>query len=348
MKKNKNSLICGVLALSVVVAGCSTGDIQSRGRLDYLQSSSVNPLELPPDLVASQNRTGSNRATQLLSEYQKEVNSRGNLSNRVLASSSDVRLERSGNQRWISTSLPADIVWTRSVQLFQELGLPIAVQNPEAGILESGWAENRADVPDSFIRQLLKKALDNMFSAPTRDKFKLRLERNGKNVLVYITHYGMKDKTTGSDDEFHTWVDRPRDPELEAEMLSRLMVKLGATSTQEYKQRSTIQFNQEGNRLVVNRPVESIWPQVGSLLDDGANFKVESQNSNSNSYVVLQKDPTKKTGSRLAFWKARQPVYYRFNVTVTPQGKGQTAITIQPLDSRPTADIINQLRINLL
>lgn len=347
MKYNK--VLMGGLASLVVLAGCSTSTIQPKGRLDYLNASSVNPLELPPDLVSSGHRVDSNnRATQMLSEYQKQVNNRNNLSDRVLVSSDAVRVERAGDNRWIVTTLPPEYVWSRSVQLFQEVGLPIEISNPEAGILESGWAENRADVPDSWIRQLLKSTLDNVFSSPTRDKFRIRLERGNKGeVLVYVTHYGMKDQASGRDNEYHTWVDRPRDAELEAEMVSRLVAKLGAKDVKEINRGNAVNITETPTGVVINRPVDSLWAQVGNVLDDGAMFQVESQNSKDRSYIVMQKDPKKTTGGGLAFWTDKKPVYYRFKVQLVDNGKNSTAINITSLDGEKNGEIIQRLRTNL-
>lgn len=339
MRKNSKLIYLGVL-VGLAVAGCSTGGVQSKNRLDYLKANSVNPLELPPDLTRT---TSVNQTNQLLSQYEQQKNNIGRAQN-VLASSDSVRLERAGSQRWISTSLPADLVWTRANQLFREVGLPIEVSNPRAGLLESGWVENRADVPDTFIRKLLSSTLGAIFSSPTRDKFKLRLEPSNGRTLVYITHYGMKDQQEKYGDTY-TWVDRPRDPELEAEMLSRLMAKLGATNTQEHNVKNAVQVTPTNGGVRINRPANYVFPQVGSLLDDGAVFKVESQNSNTGEYHVVQRDATKKTGSALAFWKKREPVTYRFNIRVVANGNS-TMVYIDSLDGYTTEDIIKRLQTN--
>lgn len=345
MKYNK--VLIGGMACLVVLAGCSTSSIQPKGRLDYLNASSVNSLELPPDLTGRGSVDSNNRATQMLSEYQRQSANRDS-TNRVLVTSDSVRIERSGDNRWIVANLPAEYVWSKSVQLMQEIGLPIETQNPEAGILESGWAENRADVPDTWVRQLLKSTMDNMFSSSTRDKFRIRLERGQKGqVLVYVTHYGMKEKTSGRDNEFHSWVDRPRDLELEAEVLSRLVVKLGGQSGKEIKVGNNIKVVDSGTGVSVNRPLTSVWQQVGNILDDGATFKVESQDSQNNSFVVLQLDPKKKEGSKLAFWKSKKPVYYRFNVRLTSQGKDGTMIQIDSMDGKSKNEMVQRLKGNL-
>jgi outer membrane protein assembly factor BamC len=49
--------------------------------------------------------------------------------------------------------------------------------DPTIGIMETDWVENRADIPQDGLRGILKKYLDILYSAPTRDKFRVRLER---------------------------------------------------------------------------------------------------------------------------------------------------------------------------
>lgn len=347
MKYNK--ALMGSIACLIVLAGCSTSTIQPKGRLDYLNATSVNPLELPPDLTGRSNSVDSNnRTTQMLSDYQNQVNNRNNLSGRVLAKSDSVRIEKSGDTRWIVTTLPAEFVWSRAVQLFQEIGLAIETQNPEAGILESAWAENRADVPDSWIRELLKSALDNVFSSPTRDKFRVRLERtNNGEVLVYVTHYGMKDQTSGRDNEFHKWVDRPRDSELEAEMVARLVAKLGVANAKEVNNANAMIMDETSTGANINRPLQSVWIQVGNILDDGASFKIESQNSQEHSYIVLQKDPNKTKGGGIKFWQTKEPIYYRFKVNMMDTGKNNTVINIESLDGQSKNEILQRLRTSL-
>ncbi|MGL4675719.1 MAG: outer membrane protein assembly factor BamC, partial [Wohlfahrtiimonas sp.] len=190
--------------------------------------------------------------------------------------------------------------------------------------------------------------LDSVFTSPTRDKFRIRLERGGKGeVLVYVTHYGMKDQTSGRDNEFHKWVDRPRDSELEAEMIARLVAKLGVANPKEVSSANAMIMDETANGAVINRPLEAIWIQVGNILDDGATFKVESQNSRDHSYMVLQRDPNKTKGGGIKFWQEKEAIYYRFKVTMNADGKNRTAINIESLDGMPKDEIMQRLRTNL-
>jgi uncharacterized lipoprotein len=59
-----------------------------------------------------------------------------------------------------------------------ENGFNLAVDQPELGILETDWAENRAKLPQDIIRATLGKVFDSLYSTGERDKFRTRLERN--------------------------------------------------------------------------------------------------------------------------------------------------------------------------
>ena len=108
------------------------------------------------------------------------------------------RSESENGRRWINTGHSTDFVWLQVNQLLRQLGLEVDTSSPEAGLIETKWAENQADVPDGFIRGLIKRVASNLFGASSRDKFKIRLERSGDRVLVFVTHYAMKDEATGN------------------------------------------------------------------------------------------------------------------------------------------------------
>ncbi len=320
----KNKLTYAVVLSGLIISACSTQHIPARDSLQYLQSSRANPLEYPPDLV-KQTATD-RRATNVLSEYRRQT-ARAATSN-VLPTDSITRMESSGDRRWVNTGHSPDFVWTRVNQLLLELGLEVESSSPEAGLIETKWAENRADVPDGFIRRMLKTAFKNVFSAPTRDKFKIRLERDGQRTLVYVTHYGMQDHTSGNDDQYHRWVDRPSDPELEAEFVARLVAKLGGDGGHVSGAAGGLPVvERQGTSLIVNRNERDLFIQVGNILDDGAVFNVLEQFSADNRYRVGR--VTKKR--RFLFGKSYDREGELYNVQVTSLGGGESRIDVTPV-----------------
>ncbi len=78
-----------------------------------------------------------------------------------------------------------------------------------------------------------RKVIDTLYSTPERDKFRTRLERTASgSTEIYISHRGMQEVYSTTTKDQTVWQPRPTDPELEAEFLRRLMVKLGVTQEQ--------------------------------------------------------------------------------------------------------------------
>ena len=96
--------------------------------------------------------------------------------------------------------------------------------------METDWAENRAKIKDDVLRNLLGKVLDSLYSTAERDKFRTRLEPGIQpgTTDIFISHRGMYEIFVTEGKDQTKWQPREPDPELEAEMLRRLMVRLGS------------------------------------------------------------------------------------------------------------------------
>ena len=92
-------------------------------------------------------------------------------------SAAGVRIERDGNTRYIVLSESPDKLWIPVKEFWQENGFLLKVDSPDAGVMETDWAENRAKIPQDPIRNALGKLLDQAYSTGERDKFRTRLER---------------------------------------------------------------------------------------------------------------------------------------------------------------------------
>ena len=111
---------------------------------------------------------------------------------------------------------------------WKDNGFNLAQDRPEAGVIETEWAENRAKLPNDFIRSSIGRVFEYAYSTSELDKFRTRVERTPTGSDIYISHRGMEEKYIGERKESTVWQPRPTDPSLEAEFLARLMVKLGA------------------------------------------------------------------------------------------------------------------------
>ncbi len=328
-------LAAAVVAAAVGLGGCSTAqelfDSATTGnKVDYKSAGRQIPsLEIPPDLTAPtrDNRyvVPEIRGATTLSTYQAERRAQpAPGSTGVLPAVEAMRIERSGTQRWLVVNEAPETLWPLVKEFWQENGFLVETENPEAGLMETDWAENRAKIPQDFLRNMIGKVVDALYSTPERDKFRTRLERGNdpKTTEIYLSHRGMMEIYTTETKSETKWQPRPPDPELEAEFLRRLMIRLGAKeenakqilAANKDAQRAALTKQADGSeRLDVLEPFDRAWRRVGLALDR-VGFTVEDRNRQKGLYFVRYADPERdmakidgeKPGllSKLAFWKS--------------------------------------------
>ena len=321
----------GVVTAVLLLAGCGTANEMLEGKkVDYKSSGTLPSLEVPPDLTtpARDNRylvpeTGRGAAT--LSGFQAERAQQAKLggSTTVLPAIERMRIERSGNQRWLVVQDNPEKLWPLVKDFWRENGFLISVEIPEAGVMETDWAENRAKLPQDWVRATIGKVLEQVYSTSERDKFRTRMERAGEGATeVYISHRGMMEIYTTEGKDKTVWQPRPADPDLEAEFLRRLMVRMGAQQEQAKQMtaaaapqeaRAAIRKGADGRELLaVLEPFDRAWRRVGLALDR-VGFTVEDRDRQKGLYFVRYADPeadmsrkSQEEGllGKLAFWRS--------------------------------------------
>ena len=213
------ALRVALCATAAVLAGCSSFQFETK-KIDYKSASSnkVPPLEIPPDLTSPtrDNRyvipeTG--RGAMTFSQYAGERSTAQ--PSEVLPTVEKIRIERSGNQRWLVVAETPANLWEQVKDFWRETGFVINVERPEAGVMETDWAENRAKIGQDFIRNMLGKVLDSLYSTPERDKFRTRLEPGAEpgTTEIFISHRGMYEIFTTESRDTTRWQPRPADPD---------------------------------------------------------------------------------------------------------------------------------------
>ncbi|HYN11802.1 MAG TPA: outer membrane protein assembly factor BamC, partial [Burkholderiales bacterium] len=228
----------------------------------------------------------------------------------VLPENEGMRVERAGTQRWLVVQEPPERVWPAVKAFWQELGFLVKLELPEAGVMETDWAESRARIQEGGVRGLLGRALDQSNSAGERDKFRTRLDRapDGKGTEIYISHRGMQEVYTTSRDPVNStpgdtrWQARNPDPGLEAEYLRRLMVRLGThdekartltatTEAQVPQMRAELRKGIDGREVLdVYEAFDRAWRRVGLALDR-VGFTVEDRDRQKGLFFVRYADP---------------------------------------------------------
>jgi outer membrane protein assembly factor BamC len=298
---NRSAIALTTLAL---LSGCSS--MMDGDKVNYKTEggTKVVPLDIPPDLtqltrdtryavpggtVSASSMGIRPAAAAVATTAAKQVN--------------DVRIERDGKQRWLVVNRSADAVWPIVQGFWKENGFEYVIEQQQLGLLETEWAENRAKIPQDFIRRNLGKVLDGLYSSGERDKFRTRIERNSTGgVDIFVTHRGMSEEYKDQSKSGTIWVPRASDSELEAEFLSRLMVKLGVSAEQAKASTTTPEavpnktaLTTKGDATVLNIPdsFDVAWRRVGLALDR-TGFTVEDRDRAQGVYFVRYVDTANK------------------------------------------------------
>jgi outer membrane protein assembly factor BamC len=372
LRPTATRLACTAFVLSL--AGCSTIDsLFSSDKVDYRAASrQTQGLDIPPDLtqLAKDNRAqvqgGSITASALsAAKPATSTNAQSLVAGSVAANAAgDVRLERSGTDRWLHTTATPEQLWPQIRAFWQERGLEVVKEQPEVGIMETNWGENRAKLPQDFIRSTIGKVFDGLYSTGERDMYRTRVERSATGTDIFISHRGMQEVYTSQGRDSTAWQNRAADPYLEAEMLSRLMLKLGgkeeaakavvaeAGKPAPAATPSTLKVGGDTQRpvrralsevpdsLSVNDGFDRAWRRVGLSLDRHG-FTIEDRDRAAGLFYLRYADPEKAGQEEPNFFqrlfgaKGSTPVRYR--VSVKADG---VKSTVRILDDRgqPVAD----------
>jgi len=343
-----------ILVITVaVLTGCSSWQNVVGKKADYKQSRTEEPLEIPPDLSSANIEDalvvpGGTPTTY--SEYASGDQAKpAPGTSGVLVEPQNLRIERYGDKQWLVAQASVEAVWPKVRDFWLQNGFLLTMDDPAVGILETEWAENRADIPQDVIRGTIGKALGFLYSSPTRDRFRIRLERvSADSTEIFISHRGMEEVMQGgSQSETGTiWTPRPSDPELEAEMLKRLMVFMGASETtaagQVAQSQSSVSrapvaqlvVDAAGTSvLIIDEDLSRAWREVGLALDR-VGFTVEDRDRTGGVYFVRYNDPLKedkKKGflSKLAFWSDDDPkLAEQYRIVLIAEGD-KTHVTVQ-------------------
>jgi len=355
MRRLEGYRVFACIGLGLLLGACSSlqSMMPESKKVDYKSSGKLPTLEVPPDLTRP---TTDDRfavpdpkgGTATFSEYNRDrsTQQRTVVSSTVLPPQDNVRVEREGNQRWLVVKGTPDQVWPVVKDFWQEVGFIVNVEMPEAGVMETDWNENRARISDpGLIRGLLGKLLDSVYATSERDKFRTRLERGAEpgTTEVYVSHRGMEEVYTSAQQENTKWQPRPPDPELEAEMLRRLMVRFGvqearaksqvASASDKTPPRAALaRGGANQGTLALDEQFDRAWRRVGLALDR-VGFTVEDRDRSKGIYFVRyidpqidNKQPEKSEGflSKLKFWGSsdtkKKTEQFRIQVKEVPTG----------------------------
>lgn len=342
-----------LLSAVVLVAGCAMFDSKS----DYKAVKREKPLEVPPELSAPES---SDRYTlpgapgsTTYSDYER---------NRASGKAADIgsgvlkpdtpkaRIERAGTERWLVVQGSPEAVWNQLKAFWESMKIPLAIEQPAVGVMETDWVEERARFSTGLIRDFLSRALDVFYSNPERNKFRTRIEPGAVagTTEVFISHRQMFEMFVAEGQSDTRWQPQPADPDTEAEMLRRFAVFVGADEkasrdlitapAMQASERSRLVENEGRTTLEVDERFDRAWRRVGLALDR-IGFTVEDRNRADGVFFVRYVDSDaaalreskESFWSKLAFWRddEKPVIQTEFRILV----RGETVhsyVTVKP------------------
>jgi outer membrane protein assembly factor BamC len=337
MKVLHVGIACAAL---VALAGCSSA-IKVDEHFDYGAKAQQAPgLEVPPDLTVPRSDARFNIPQAEGAASTPDKGGMQNQAGAVLPALQWVRLERDGARRWLVVRDNADNVWPVVKAFWLETGLTLKEDEPAAGVMETEWAANLA--PSA------KGKKTNQTVSGTRDKYLTRLERSkdGTSTEVHITHRGIVEEVSATGTR---WKARASDTELEAVMLQRLMLRLGASKDQADRAlaaasaapaapatvtdtsadpagTASLRKIEGGDVIVVvNDPFDRAWRKVGLALEDSS-LAIEDRDREKGIYYLK---PIKVERGWFS-WKSDEDTDRQYRVNVKDGGKScEVTITDQ-------------------
>jgi outer membrane protein assembly factor BamC len=342
--KMKQSTLFKLIAtgiLAAVLSACDSIPFIDNSS-DYKGAGRSKPLEVPPDLtqLRSSDAYSVPGGSTTYNTYNQAQDGQEAGVEKVLPTSEGVRMEKAGAQRWLVVNAPAEKLWPAVREFWIDQGFAVRVENADTGVMETEWIEAdaiKAKEDKKNIGQKFDAWLDKLSGFADRRKFRTRLERGEKegSTEIYMTHrtvagapddgknkiqtqLGEIDTGYRADANKPTKTEDENAAELDAELLRRLMVKLGVAEkrAQEIVANPSSEKRAEVNKeadssvtLTLNDPFDRGWRRVGLALDR-VGFVIEDKDRSKGLFYVRYADvdiddgPKKKKGliDTLKFW----------------------------------------------
>lgn len=345
-------LSAAVLAASLLLAGCSSIEKFVAGdKVDYRAAGTrTGGLEVPPDLtqLTRDSRTqGGSVSAAALQAGTGAANEPPAVSSVAPRSVGEVRVERLGNQRWLVTPVPPEQLWPQLRAFWIERGFTLSIDQPNAGVMETEWAENRTKLPNDIIRNTIGRVFDSAFSTGERDKYRSRVERSAAGGSeIYITHRGVIEVYSTTQKDSTVWQPRQADAQLEAEQLTRLMVRLGtkeeaaktavAAATPTAAPRARVLAGQPAATLEMDDDFDRAWRRVGLALDRSG-FTVEDRDRAQGLFFVRYVDPANAAKSEPGFFGK----LFSFGKSDEPSSPLRYRVLVKGAGERSTVSVLN-------
>ena len=228
MKMLKMSRMPLLLLSVAVLAACSSDGDE---RPEYQGAQYYKSLEIPPDLTlqkTSEELVIPQPTQSALTEYQTA----SKLDQAVLPEFKGIRLKSDcGGLYWLEMDADPDSVWPKLEAFWEHEGIRLLQDEPQLGFMETEWSSRLVVDPDAgFLTRMFNKMEPDLL-----DRFRMRVETSDdrEHTWVFVSHTGMERFVEGGDDDSRIiWRRRPSDPNLEREIIGRLLLFDGLSENQ--------------------------------------------------------------------------------------------------------------------
>jgi len=343
--------------------------MDTNNRINYQNNKSVKKvLDFPPDLTAPEYDMAFAMPTDGIVRASTVNNNSGSYALdarqiNVLPKAVGIKSSGIGSTRWLDVNASAEALWPKLRDFWRSVGISLKRDEPRIGIMETEWAENRAGLPMDWFRKALNSALQGVFDAGMRDRYRVRLEKpTAQTTRIFLTHKGAEKMVTETG---VGWGLRPANHELEAEMLNRLKAflqgdanaaKSSLTTTSSATQTSSLAslVTQEGHKVLqIHDNYKRSWILTGIMLDR-MGLVVEKRNQSAGIYIVTYRgndEDTAKRGFFARMFGGRKTILVKgqeYQIHVQDGGKlSNVRVTDEegkPLSVKQTSIVLSRLK----
>jgi outer membrane protein assembly factor BamC len=246
---------------------------------------------------------------------------------KIIENPDGMRIIKSGNLRWLVIEKEPDLIWPHVKDFWEDLGFRVLVSNKRAGVMETEWMDTddiKLDQAQKGILSNFDQWLDSLSGFADKRKFRTRVELGESGgTEIYIsqrsaeaaadqhariletrssdynpsTIYKIEEYKSGNDSEkVDIDIKEKReidDYEIDSELLTRLMMKLGATDLEAKTKVENpeviikTEFIDKKNDFYIKMydPYERSWRRLGLALDI-IGFVTEDKNRSEGIYYV--------------------------------------------------------------
>jgi len=343
MKKSISKKVIGIVLSTLLLNACGFSVPFIDNSSDYKKGGvSARPLEVPPDLTSANSSDAYNiPGSTSYSSYNEAQEGQEVGVVKVLSTPDGVRMEKAGGQRWLVVDAPAEKVWLVVREFWLDQGFAVRIEDAQTGVIETEWVRSDDIDLEEDTRgygERFDKWMDKLSGLADRRKFRTRLERGEQEATteVYMTHRtvgGAPDDGKGriqtqlgeidtgyrTDKTDKTIKVDEYEKDLDAELLRRLMIKLGVAEARareiaknpvREKHAEVVKEADRSVTLKLNDSYDRGWRRVGLALDR-VGFVIEDKNRAEGMFYVryadIDIDDThyEKKGllDTLAFWR---------------------------------------------